>query len=105
LPDTAGEHSSGAGQAEAEQQISRHVAGVREKDDFWTRLHCGKVINSSAGCCYITVDFATAASHNGIALFPGCSMIKDCKKSRVFDIFRIMLVSFEGKLFNTKYLL
>jgi hypothetical protein len=47
---TAGKHSSGAGQTEAEQQISRHVAGVGEKDDFWTRLHCGKVTDSHREC-------------------------------------------------------
>jgi hypothetical protein len=50
MPCTAGKHSSGAGQTEAEQQISRHVAGVGEKDDFRTRLHCGKVIDSHREC-------------------------------------------------------
>ncbi len=50
LSDIAGEHSSGSGQTEAEQQISRHVAGVGEKDDFWTRLHCGKVTDSHREC-------------------------------------------------------
>ncbi len=96
MSNIAGEHSSGAGQTEAEQQISRHVAGVGEKDDFWTRLHCGKVTNVNARCCYITVDFATAASQNGVRItrqichtmifFPDCSLIKDesSKKSSVF---------------------